>query len=140
MTLDNCVNTLVNRFHTEVFSQHEVQDASKDTDTHHFGRHGRPYPQRYRNFADCDPFVCGSTLDDNSTVTSTDDLGAAIPEASHRFPSFIIFTFVNDNLSLSLCTPVRPVISFLIVFSEDVLHIIIDLRDNKCDFSVPPRV
>ena len=34
----------------------------------------------------------------------------------------------------------RQAVSFLIVFTKDVLHIIVDLGRGKCDLFLPPRV
>ena len=97
-------------------------------------------PQRDGNFDGCDPRVFVCSRDDNTTTTSAIDLGASIPDATEHLPLFIFISFVNDNYSLSLRSNVRPVISFFIVFPEDVLHVIIDLRDTKCSLSLPPRV
>ena len=55
MIPDSCISVLINTFHPEVVGQDKVQDARKDTDTHHFGSHGRAYAERYRDFADRDP-------------------------------------------------------------------------------------
>ena len=89
---------------------------------------------------DRDPLVPVHAFDNNSTAASTVVLGAAIPEALHRLPSFRITTLVNFNVPLSFCTLVRQMISFLVVFSEDVFHVTVDLRDRKCDLFFPPRV
>ena len=134
MTLDNCVNTLVADFHTEVLDQDKTQDARKDTDTHHFGSYGRTHAQGYRNFADCDPLVLINASDHDSTTTSTVNLGAAIPQVSHRLPFFGITHFVHNKCSLSFHTQVRPVISFLIVCPEDVLHVNVDLERGHLTF------
>ena len=64
-----------------------------------------------RDFADRDPFV------PDSTATFTVVLGAAIPDAFHRLPSFRIIAFVYNIFSLSLGTQVGQVIGFQIVFS-----------------------
>ena len=87
---------------------------ARTQDTHHFGSHGRICAQRYFDFADCDPFVPVSTFDNDSTTTSTVELGAAVPEASHRLPSFSIIPSVSNNLPLSICTQVRQLINFLV--------------------------
>ena len=118
---------MINILHTEIFVQDKVEDARKDTDTHHFGSHCRTNAQGYRDCADCDPLVSINTFDNDSTTTSTNDLGAAIPEATHRLALFRIFSFVNNSCSLSFCSQVRAEISFLVMFSEDVLHVIVDL-------------
>ena len=90
-------------------------------------------------FADRHPLVPGNTFDNDSTTTTTVNLGAAIPEALHRLPFFSIMPFVHNNV-LSFSTQVRPVISVQAVFPEDVLHATVDLRDRACDFPLPPRV
>ena len=97
MIFDNSLNASIDSFHTETFSQHEVQDASKNTDTHHFCCHGRTPSQGYCNVADCDPLVPVYSFDHYSTTTSTIDLGAAIPEASNRLPTFSLLSFYNHN-------------------------------------------
>ena len=65
-----CIKTLI-FFILKLCVQDKVQDARKDTDTHHFGNHGRTNTQGYRNLADCDPLVSVGTLDNDSTATST---------------------------------------------------------------------
>ena len=51
------------------------------------------------------------------------NLGAAIPEASHRL-LLLSFMLCPQYFSLSFCTQVRPVISFLIGSPESVLQAI----------------
>ena len=63
-------------FDTEMVVQDKVQDARKDTDTHHLGNHSRTNAQGYRDFADCDPLVSVNSFVNDSTATSTVDLGA----------------------------------------------------------------
>ena len=107
--------------------------------THHcFGSHGRTDTQGHRNLADHDPCVPVSSFNHDTTSTSTVVLGASIPEAFHRVPCLSIIASVNNNFSLSLCSQVGPVISFLIVFPENVLHVNVNLRDGVCDLPVPP--
>ena len=50
MTLDNCINALVDIFHTEVFAKHEVQDVREDAEIHHFGSRGRTYDPKVPQF------------------------------------------------------------------------------------------
>ena len=54
----------------------KVQDARKDTDTHHLGNHSRTNAQGYLDFADCDPLVSVNSFENDSTSTSTVDLEA----------------------------------------------------------------
>ena len=125
----------VDCFHAKLLAEDKIQDAREDTDAHHhFGSPGRTYAQKYRDFTDRDPLVPVSTFDNESTTTSTVTLGAAVPEAWHRLPLFIIIPVIHNNFSLSFCTQVCPVIRFLVMFPEDVLHIIVDLRDNNALF------
>ena len=74
--------------------------------------------------------VLVNSLNHDSTATSTVVLGAAIPEAFHHLPCFSIIASVNNNFSPSLCSQVGPVTSFLIVFPENVFHVIVSLRDG----------
>ena len=45
MIPDFCIDTLIDIFHSETLLQDKVQDARKDTDTHHFGSHSRAKPR-----------------------------------------------------------------------------------------------
>ena len=58
MGLENNIDSLVDSFHTKFFfHQHEVQDANKDTDSHHFCCHSRAHSQSHGNCVGCDPLV-----------------------------------------------------------------------------------
>ena len=96
--------------------------------------HGRNNAQKFSDFADCDPFVLISDFHDDSTAVSSVVLGAAVPEARHCLPSFIIQAFVHTLHQIC------PVINFLVFHPEDVHHVIIVLRDRMFDFPFPPRV
>ena len=46
----------------------------------------------------------------------------------------------NDNFPLSFGSQIGPVISFLMVFPEDMFHEVISLRDGVGFLPFPPRV
>ena len=46
----------------------------------------------------------------------------------------------NNDLPLPFSSQVRTVVSFMIVFTKDVLHIIVDPSDGECDLFLLPRV
>ena len=45
MISENGVDALINIFNKQTFVQDEIEDAGKNTDTHHFGGHGRTHTQ-----------------------------------------------------------------------------------------------
>ena len=120
MIFEKCVDTRIYTFDAQTF-------AHKDTNTHHFGCHGQTNAQRHCDVFDCDPFVLVHAFDNNSAAAATVVLGAAIPEGSHRFPSFSITLLVNNNVPLSFCPQVRQMISFLVMFSEDMFNELVDV-------------
>ena len=64
----------------------------------HFCCHGRTNTQKYRDFADCDPFDLVSPFDNDSATASSVVLGAAVPETLHCLPSFSIGALVRGNM------------------------------------------
>ena len=60
-------------------------------------------------------------------------------KAFQRLPCFSITTSVDNNFSLSLCTNVGPMVCFLVVFSVDVLHEVVDFRNWSGYPLFPPR-
>ena len=119
---NNCVDTLIENFNAETFAQNKIHDASKNTDSHYFCCHGRTNTQRYRDFANCGPLVLVNSFVNDSAAAFSVVLGAAVPEALHCHLSVLL-----SLSTLPLCTQIRPVISFLIVFPEDVLDVVINL-------------
>ena len=62
--------------------------------------------------------------------------GTAIPEALHRLPCLCIATCQQYLFSVPLL-PSWPMISFLIVFQENVFDVVVNLLDRICDLPFP---
>ena len=78
--LDNRVNALIDVIHTPTTSAAMAIPIRKEGQC---------------DFAGCDPFIPVNAFDNYSTATSIVDLGAAVPETSHRLPAFIIILLVH---------------------------------------------
>ena len=93
-----------------------------------------------RDFGSPSPTCPVDPFDHHATPAFPVAFGTTKPEAFHRLPCFRITASVNNNFPLSFGSRIGPVIGFLIVFPEDVFHLIVNLRDGICDLPFPPRV
>ena len=115
---------------------HRLIFFREDAHTHYFGCHGRADAPWHRNFADRDPSVPVHTFDHDAASTFTVFSGTAIPEAFFRPPCLCIITSVNIFFD-ALLRHVGPVISFTIVFSNNVLDVVVNFGDRICDLHFP---
>ena len=76
--------------------------------------------ERHRNPADRDPVFSVHTFDNHAAAARALSVIASIPTSFHRLLSFVLTAFF-------ICTQVRPMIGFLVVFSDDVPHVVTDL-------------
>ena len=96
------------------FVENQIEEFREHAHTHHCRCHGRTHFQWYCDFADCHPSVLVDPFDHHATPAFPIVPGTTIP--------------VNDNFPLSFGSQIGPVIGFLIVFPEDVFHVVIRLR------------
>ena len=85
-----------------------------------------------------------STKESHNCFTTYTLVNLALALNCETLPVFssnrAFFSSQSAVLILSFCCYLRLVVSFLIVFPEDVLHTVVDLRDGKLDLSLSPRM
>ena len=114
--------------YTVFFFEYQVQETSQYAGARDFPGQARAHLQGHGVLANCDPLSSVYSFDHNSAATGTVFFFfATAPEFSDRLPPLAVASFFNGNLPRSISTQARQMISFLIVFAEDVLHIISDL-------------
>ena len=90
------------------------------------------------DLTDCHPCLSVYTFDHDSAAAPAIVFVTSIPEASYRLPRCVRVFPVENNFSTSLCASVGPVICLLIMFSENVFHEVVDIRDRFGSSSLPP--
>ena len=126
MICQKCVDTLIDFFSAETFVQNKIQDAGKNTDTHHFCCHSRTNPKGTAIL-----LIVIHLSSSTPLLTTPQPLLPLTLELLSQKPCTAFHLSVLLPLStiifLSLCTQIRPVIGFLIVFPKNVLNVIINL-------------
>ena len=77
-------------------------------------------------------------FDRHTASTAAIVFETAVPKSFHRLPRLGVISSVKDNFSMSLCASVGPVTSFLIMFSRDMLHEAVKVRNLFGDIPFPP--
>ena len=124
-------------YQIELCVQQEVQCPSKHAGPYHHA-HMAVHTSKALQFADCHLFLllcCGH----NAASTHPIFFFAPVPVPSHCFPFICILDSFNCDLFLSLFLLGRQ-ISLLIVFSENVVHIVSTLHRGIRTFFLPPRM
>ena len=131
----NCISAPIGTLNTLAFVENQIKDFCEHAHTCYFGCHGRTSFPRYRNFADCHPSV---PVDPFESLRHTRFFHCLWHWHPRRIspPSM----FQNYCICLSFGRQSGPVFGFLIVFPEDVFHVVISLRVRVGVLPVPPRV
>ena len=67
-------------------------------------------------------------------------LALVLPSQTPRTAfQFSVLFFFNNDLPLPFGSQIRTVVSFMNVFTKDVLQIMVDLSDGECDLFLLPR-
>ena len=119
-------------FDTQAFTE------DQSADTCNLGRYSRTHFQRDCNFTDRHLFFSVNHFDRHTASTAAIVFETAVPKSFHRLPRLGVISSVKDNFSMSLCANVGPVTSFLIMFSIDMLHEAVNVRNRFGDIPFPP--
>ena len=125
-------------FDTRAFAENQVDDTCEHARACNLGCHSRTHFQRKRKFTHRHPFFSVNSFDHHTTSTSAIVLETAVPKSFHHLPRLGVISSVDHNFSLSLCANVGPVFSFLIVFSMDMFHEAVNVRNRFGDILFPP--
>ena len=127
MIPEDGVDALIGSFHTQTFVYDEIEDARKNTDTHHFGGHGRTSAVGHRNVADRDLSLSTPLI---TAPQSLLPLFLELP-SQKPFTAFHLSVLVSlSSIFLSQGTHVGHVIACQIIFPEDAFHVIVFLCDG----------
>ena len=102
MICENGVDALIDILDTETLVQNKIQDAGKNTDTHHFCCHSRTNTQRYRNFADCDPLVPINAFDSIFQFYCLLSTSNVLCPSAHHFVSCFFWVLRRKRRGFSL--------------------------------------
>ena len=130
------VYSLIDVPYTQTFPEDQIEDTREHAHPNNFRRHSSTHFKMNFDLADCHPFLSVFSFDHDSAAALAIVFEASIPDASYRFPC-CGYVFPREN---NFLLPYFPVFCFLIMFPEDVLHEVVNVRDRCGCTSLPPRV
>ena len=136
--LQDRVYALIIVLYTQTLAEDQIADTPEHAYTKNFRRHGGSHFQRNCDLTDSHPFLSVYPFDHDSADAFAIVFETSIPDVTYRLPCCGDVFPTDIDFSSSVCANVGSVVCFLILFSVDVFHEVVDVRDRGGSSILPP--